>query len=85
MDKDWNERFERGHDKSRHWRIAVGLILIGLKVTQYVAPAPNLLAPMNRYEQIGGYFGNVAFLALACWLIYSGFRAKKIKIPPDSK
>ena len=83
MEKDWNERFERGHNKSRHWRIIVGVLLIASQVKHYIFPASNEPVPVNFYQQIGFYMGSVGMFALSCWLIYSGFKPKKINIPPD--
>jgi hypothetical protein len=83
VDKDWNERFERAQRKPRHWRIAVGVLLIGIEAKNHLAPDPNLLAADNPSQQLGMNVAAVLIVALSCWLIYSGFKPKKVSIPKD--
>jgi len=82
--KDWNERFERSQAKPRHWRIVVGVILIALKIGQFPANGEHgLLQSPNLAERSGAYFGDALLFAFAAWLIYSGFKPAKAKIPGD--
>lgn len=83
-EKDWNERFERSQAKPRHWRIAVGVVLIAIKIIQFASPGGlEFLENPNTAGLAGSIFGDVVIFALAGWLIYSGFKPAKVKIPKD--
>jgi hypothetical protein len=83
MEKDWNERFERSQKKPRYWRIVVGLLLIVVEAKNHIAPDPNLLKADNPSQQLGMNIAAVLIVVLGCWLIYSGFRPKKVGISKD--
>jgi hypothetical protein len=83
VDKDWNERFERDQNKPRHWRIVVGLLLIAVEAKNHIGPDPNLLTADDPSQQLGMHVAAVLLVALGCWLIYSGFKPKTVRIPKD--
>jgi hypothetical protein len=81
-DKDWNERFGRAQSKPPHWRIAVGALLIVGKIGQFFSSGgTGILQSPNPSERAGAWFGDILLFAGAAWLIYSGFRSTRVKIP----
>jgi len=83
-EKDWNERFERAQSKPRPWRIAVGIVLPAGKVGQFfMSGGTGFLQSPDPAERAGAYFGDALLFAGAVWLIYSGFRQTRVKLPKD--
>jgi len=82
-EKDWNERFERAEAKPPYWRVFIGAILIVGRIGQFVSPGDNLIQPTDTAARLGSYFGSAVVLAGASWLIYSGFKPRRVKIPRD--
>lgn len=56
------------------WKILVGVLLIYINVTNFIAPAPNLLKAETPSEQTGMNIACFAMIGLGCWLIYSGVK-----------
>jgi hypothetical protein len=77
MEKDWSERFEGTQKKRRHWRIVLGLVLV-------LAPSPLPNHAQGTAGDFGMYTARILIAVLGYWLLYSGFKPAKAKIPPDS-
>ena len=56
------------------WKILVGVLLVYINMTNFLAPAPNLLKAETPTEQTGMNIAYFAMIGVGCWLIYSGVR-----------
>ncbi len=56
------------------WKILVGLVLLYVEIKNHFSQAPNLMKARDPAEQLGMNIAMGFFIALGCWLLYSGIK-----------
>ena len=91
--KDWSERFERAQGKQRPVRVWIGVLILIAKGWSIFGDtrksSPGVLGCLDLYpptnaEAVGYDMGSIGLWPLAVWLIVSGVRTRRPKIPAET-
>ena len=91
-EKNWTERFETAQQKPKTWRVAVGLIILLVKVSSIIQPHTSNdvlgrldLYPSTNAEALGYDLASTLLWLAAVWLIVSGLQSRKVVLPSGPK